>query len=397
MMPQSPSREESPALRLASAKLATSLFTASFGSRPGVVTSAPGRINLIGEHTDYNGGPVLPIAVERRTAVAAGLATRWSYISTLEGEVHELELEGSASSHWSDCLRGVIQELGTVGAALSGANVAIAHGIPANGELAAKAALTVAVAKALSLLVGRRLTPAELVEVDARAEHGLNGARVGRMDPTIATHAQRGMALLLESATGGIRSLPFPGRVWVMETGVSQELRHTWLSTRRRECEQALAYCREPRPGLAHLAQLSLADLEELQWRLPPPLVPRVRHVVTETARTRSAADALAVGDLRRLGRLMVEGHESLRLDYESTCAEADFLVGSAVARGAYGARLTGAGWGGAVILLAPPESEARILAQVSQDFQDRFGRVLQVWNTRAAAGVRREAVRGER
>jgi galactokinase len=396
MMPQSPSREESPAIRLASAKLATSLFTASFGSRPGVVTSAPGRINLIGEHTDYNGGPVLPIAVERRTAVAAGLATRWTCVSTVDGKVHELESGRPARDHWSDYLVGVIRELRAMGAAPPGADVAIADGIPANGELASSAALALAAAKALSLLAGRRLTPAELVEVGVRVEHQLRGLHGGWVNQAIATHGRRGMAFLLESATGGIRSLPFPGRVWVMEAGISRGL-GDGSSHRRRECEQALAYCREWRPGLAHLAQLSPADLEELQWRLPPPLVPRVRHVVTETARARSAAAALAAGDLRRFGGLMVDGHESLRLDYDSSIAEADLLVGSAVAHGAYGARLTGAGWGGMVILLAPPESEARILAQVSQDFQDRFGRVLQVWSTRAAAGVRREAVGGDR
>jgi len=391
-MPQSPSREESPATRPASAKLATSLFTASFGSRPGVLTSAPGSIKLIGEHTDYYGGPALSIAVERRAAVAAGLASRWSYITTADGGVHQLELGRPMGGDWSHCLGGVVRELLTLRAAPPGANVAISSAIPADSGLAATAALAVALAKALSLLAGRRLTPAELLQVGVRATDEMNGP-TGRTNASIVTHAQRGTALVLEGATGGIRSLPFPGRAWVMETGLRQELSEAWLRVRRRECDEALPYCREWRPGVANLAQLSPADLEELQWHLPSPLVPRVRHVVTETARTRSATAALALGNFPRLGRLLVEGHESLRDDYQSTCEEADFLVKSAVARGAYGARLTGPGWGGAVIMLAPLESEARILAQVSQDFQDRFGRVLQVWNTRAAGGVRREAV----
>jgi galactokinase len=392
-MPQSPSREESPASRPASAKLATSLFTASFGSRPGVVTSAPGSIKLIGEHTDYNGGPALSIAVERRAAVAAGLASRWSYITMTYGGVHQLELGLPLGDDWSDCLGGVVQELRALGAAPPGANIAISSAIPVYSGLAATEALAVALAKALSLLAWRRLTPAELLEVGGRAADQVNGMPAGRTNSSIATHAQRGTALLLEGVTGGIRSVRFPSRAWVLETGLCQELSEAWLSARRRECDQALPFCREWRPGLAHLAQLSPADLEELQWHLPSPLVPGVRHVVTETARTRSATGALARGDFPRLGRLLVEGHESLREDYQSTCEEADFLVSSAVARGAYGARLTGPGRGGAVIMLAPPESEARILAQVSQDFQDRFGRVLQVWSTRAAPGVRREAV----
>jgi len=392
-MPQSPSREESPVTRLASAKLATSLFAASFGSRPGVVTSAPGSIQLIGEHTGYSGGPALSIAVERRAAVAAGLASRWSYIASGDGAVHELEVGRPPSGDWSDCLGDVVQQLLALGAAPPGANIAISSALPMDNALAATAALAVAFAKALSLLAGRRLTPAELLEVGGRAAQGVNGQLIGRLDPSIVTHGQRGMALLLEGATGRIRTVRFPSRVWLMETGLRQEGGEIWLSARRRECDDALRHCREWRPGLSHLAQLAPADLEELQWHLPSPLMPIVRYVVTETARTRLATAALATGDLPLVGRLLVEAHESLRADYQATFEEADFLVGSAVARGAYGARVTGAEWGGAVVMLVPPASEARILAQVSQDFQDRFGRVLQVWSTRAAGGVRREAV----
>jgi galactokinase len=146
---------------------------------------------------------------------------------------------------------------------------------------------------------------------------------------------------------------------------------------------------------LEHLAQLPLSDLPEMERRLPPPLVPRVRHVVTETARTRAAAHALAAGDLPTVGRLLVEGHESLRRDFESTVAEADLIVEAAVAHGAYGARLTGAGWGGAVVVLAPAEYERRVVADIAGDFQARFGRWPETWSTRASAGVRREAIPG--
>ena len=132
-----------------------------------------------------------------------------------------------------------------------------------------------------------------------------------------------------------------------------------------------------------------------MERRLPPPLVKRVRHVVTETARTRAAADALAAGDLRRLGQLLVEGHQSLRVDYESTVPEADLIVDSAVRHGAYGARLTGAGWGGAVVVLAPAQWETRIMAEISTDFEASFRRPPEIWSTRAASGVRRETIPG--
>jgi galactokinase len=290
---------------MSSARLATSQFASSFATRPTVVASAPGRVNLIGEHTDYNGGPVLPVALERRTAVAASPAAEWRVVTSLDGAVHQLDVAGSLRRDWTDYLVGVVRELGSRGVALAGAHVAVAGTVPAGAGLSSSAA----------------------------------------------------------------------------------------LNERRRECEEALALCRTWRPGLRFLAQLAPADLPEIARRLPPPLVPRVRHVVTETARTRAAALALAAGDLATVGRLLVEGHASLREDYRSTVPEADFLVERATAHGAYGARLTGAGWGGAVVVLAPADRETRILAELSRDFGDRFGRSPEAWSTRAAGGVRREAI----
>jgi galactokinase len=393
-MPHSPSREKpSTVNRLSSARLATSLFASTFATHPKVVASAPGRVNLIGEHTDYNGGPVLPVALERRTAVAARLAERWAFISGTEDGLQEAEIDGPMRRGWTDYLVGVARELRTLRAAPPGAEIAIATTLPIGAGLSSSAALTVATAKALSLLAGKRLSAAALVEVAFRAEYHQVGVRCGRMDQTIAAHGQRGSALLFDTATGTLRQVPFRGRLWIVETGVSHRLTGGALNQRRHECEEALGFCREWRPGLEHLAQLSLRDLPEIGRRLPPPLVPRVRHVITETARTRSAADALTAGDLSRLGRLLVEGHESLRVDYESTIPEADFIVASAVDHGAYGARLTGAGWGGAVVVLAPASREARIMAEIQGDFKRRFGRAAAVWRTRASAGVRRETI----
>jgi galactokinase len=365
----------------------------SFATRPTVVASAPGRVNLIGEHTDYNGGPVLPVALERRTAVAAGPWDGWRLVSSVDGKVHEISVDGPLRRDWTDYLIGVVRELRNQGAAPAGARVAVATTVPIGAGLSSSAALTVAAARALGLLAGRTLAPADLVDVAFHAEHDHVGVRCGRMDQTVAVYAERGTALLYETAAGTLERVPLGGRLWIVETGVSRELTGGALNERRRECEEALELCRAWRPGLRHLAQLAPADLAEVARRLPPPLVPRVRHVVTETARTRAAASALAAGDLAEVGRLLGEGHTSLRDDYRSTVPEAEFLVERAVARGAHGARLSGAGWGGAVVVLAPADREARILAEVCRDFGDRFGRVPEAWSTRAAAGVRREAL----
>jgi galactokinase len=215
------------------------------------------------------------------------------------------------------------------------------------------------------------------------------------MDQTIAAHAAAGTALLFETATGVMQRVPFPGRLWVVETGISHRPMDGPLDQARKECEEALARCRAEWPGLAHLADLSSDDLPTIDARLAPDLAARVRHVVTETFRTRLAADALARSDLGQLGWLLVEGHESLRSDYRSSIPEADAVVELAMDHGAYGARLTGAGWGGSVVVLVPESGSARILAEIAQGFRDRFGREPAVWSTRAASGVRRETLRG--
>ena len=393
-MHHSPSRENPQVVRnKSSARLASSLFTTTFASRPTVIASAPGRVNLIGEHTDYNGGPVLPVAIERRTSAAARIGQGWRLVSDTESQWREVAIDDPLRHEWTDYVVGVVRELRSLGAAPHGADIAVATTLPIGAGLSSSAALTVGLAKALSLLAGRRLSPEQLVEIGFRAEYHQVGVRCGRMDQTIAAHGEPRTALLFDAATGHLHRVPFPGRIWVVETGVSHRLTGGALNQRRRECEEALAFCREWRPGLQYLAQLSASELPEIARRLPPPLVPRVRHVITETARTLAAADALTRRDLARVGELLVEGHESLRDDYQSTVPEADFIVGSALEHGAYGARLTGAGWGGAVVVLAPAEREARIVAEIGRDFSSRFGRTPVVWSTRASGGVRRETV----
>jgi galactokinase len=384
-----------PTVRLSPVRLASSLFESSFASRPAVAASAPGRVNLIGEHTDYNGGPVLPLALERRTAVLAAREDGWFFASALDGGVRGVEIEAPLRRDWTDYVVGVVRELRRLGAAPSGARLAVASAVPPGAGLSSSAALTVAAAKALSLLAGRRLTPEQLVEVAYRAEHDQVGVACGRMDQTIAAHAARGTALLFETATGATQRVPFAGRVWIVETGVAHGLVGGALNQRRKECEEALARCRELWPGLRHLAELSTDDLRSVEARLPAQLAARVRHVVTETFRTRLAADALARGDHRQLGWLLVQGHESLRVDYQSTIQEADAIVEMAMEQGAHGARLTGAGWGGAVVVLAPEEGGARIVAEVVRGFRERFGREPAAWSTRAGAGVRRETLSG--
>ena len=369
--------------------LATSLFQRVFASQPTVLASAPGRVNLIGEHTDYNGGPALPFAIERRTVVAAAPATAWQAVSTVDGTPHLLDPSGPPAGGWTDYVRGVIRVLQQEKLAPNGAKIAVASSIPIGAGLSSSAALAVSLTKALTMLSGRRAPPALLAELAYRAEHDEVGVRCGRMDQTIAALATRESALLFESATGEVRRVPLLGRIIVMETGVERRLTDGLYNQRRKECEEAIRLLADQELHLPSLAAISPERMPQVERLLPAPWLLRARHVVGETQRTRTAASALMMGDRGTLGRILFEGHASLRDNYQCSCPEADLLVESAKTHGAIGARLTGAGWGGAVIMLAPAGHEARVVAETSDDFRKVFGRFPEIWQTRAMGGVR--------
>ena len=375
---------------------AASLFTTAFAASPIVAASAPGRVNLIGEHLDYNGGPVLPIAVRRRTAVVASPAEGWWAATTLDGsEGTGFDPYAAPAGHWTDYLAGVVRALRAGGTPIAGARLAVSSEVPVGAGLASSAALTLATARALVRIAGRRVGATALAEIAYHAEHDEVGVRCGRMDQTVGAHARADTALLFETATGELRHLPFAASVQVLETGVTHSLREGALNQRRAECEAAAATLRGHALLEGPLASLSPHRLGEVEALLPAPLARRVRHVVTETKRTHDAADALAAGDLRGVGRLLYEGHDSLRTAYESSCAEADLLVDTLGHHGALGARLTGAGWGGAVLALLPRERERDILARTRSVFEAAFGRALRSWHTRPAGAARAEEVPG--
>ncbi len=354
------------------------------------MVSAPGRVNLIGEHLDYNGGPVLPFALERRTVVAAGPAAGWRLVSARDGVVHTLDPDAPGEG-WTAYVAGVIRVLARAGLAPQGGDLAIGSTVPVGAGLSSSAALTVAVARALTGLSAKRAAPELLAEVAYHAEHDEVGVKCGRMDQTIAALGRAGHALLYETASGRMEHVPLPGQVFVFETGVAHQLTGGHLNQRRQECEEALRLVRQRGHSANALAEITEADLPGLLRELPPPWSLRLRHVVTETARTRRAAAALAERDLVTVGGYLAAGMASLQQDYQSSCPEADFLAAELARAGAYGARLTGAGWGGAVIALLPPKEEGRIVDEVGRKWRASFDRPAAIWATRAAAGVRSE------
>ena len=380
---------------------ASALYRATFGHAPRAVASAPGRVNLIGEHTDYNGGPVLPVALALRTTVAAGPADAGvlELISTRDDARERIDWRADRVSGWAAYVAGVMRELVAAGAAPpeGGARVAVAGELPVGAGLASSAALTVATAQAMAALAGAALTGRQIAGIAHRAEYRHVGVRCGIMDQTIAALAKPGHALLIECASGETRHISFGTRgqrLLLVDTGVRHELGKGALNERRAECEAAVARLRVELPELMWLASWPASWLPRLKRALPEPLRSRAVHVVGETARTRFGAQLLARGRLREFGRLMYESHESCRRLYECSAAELDLVVAAAKRAGATGARLTGAGWGGAVLVLVDAKREPRVAAGVRRAFMRAYAREPSISSVRASGGMRREAVR---
>src|SRR6266700_1697144 len=351
----------------------SALFRAAFGVAPRVVASAPGRVNLIGEHTDYNGGPVLPLATAARTSVAVGPGDDGvlELISTLDGERVRIDWHEGRPAGWTAYVAGVMRELDAAGAAPrgAGARVAVASDVPIGAGLASSAALTVATAQALSLLARVRLNPRQLAGVAFRAEHDYVGVGCGIMDQMCAALARPGHALLLECASLAARHIPIRGRLLLVDTGTRHELRAGALNERRAECEAAVARLRLELPELVWLASWPARWLPRLKRALAEPLRSRALHVVGETARTRFGAPEL------------------------------DLVVAAARRAGALGARLTGAGWGGAVLVLLGKgeggrgKGEAKVAKEIRRAFTAVYGREPSITRVRPSGGARGKAV----
>ena len=275
-----------------------------------------------------------------------------------------------------------------------GVRVAVTSSVATGAGLASSGALTVALAKALSLLGGARYSPRQVAGVAFRAEHDHVGVRCGIMDHMSAALARPGRALLLECASLSTRYVPVRGRFLLVDTGVRRELAASAFNQRRAECEAAVALLKLELPELMWLASWPAAWLPRLKRALPEPLRSRALHVVGETARARFGAQLLARARLTHFGKLLFESHESCRRLYDCSTPELDLVVAAARRAGALGARLTGAGWGGAVLLLTDRRREARVVAAVRLAFQRAFGREPGVAVVRPSGGVRREPAR---
>ena len=353
-------------------------FTKTFGHTPSVVANAPGRVNLIGEHTDYNGGFVLPMAIPQRTWIAAakgaGMRVRASSANLGTGDrVREYTLgRETRSNAWLDYVQGVTQALAADGHRLSGVDLSVCSDVPLGSGLSSSAALEVAVMRALRELFGLSLDDVRLARLGQRAENEFVGAPVGIMDQMAASLADDHTALFLDTRSLHYEQVPLPAAaaLAVINSGVAHNHASGDYRTRRAECERAASAL-----GVAQLRDVSIDDLPRLVL-LPDPIGRRARHVVTENARVLEAVAAMKASDLRRLGGLFHASHISQRDDFEVSVPEIDLLVELAQAEpGVYGARLTGGGFGGSIVALVDREAARGAAERVAAAYRERTGK----------------------
>ena len=374
------------------------------------VYRAPGRVNLIGEHTDYNDGFVMPMALDRSTWVAAAPRDDRTIVvrSREYGETIRLDrivgadprvrpgADTSVGPSWGRYIHGVATILDS-----PGADMLIASDVPIGAGLSSSAALEVACAYALQDLAGAPVRGVgapggsndliDLARACQRAEHEYAGTRCGVMDQMIACFGREGHALMLDTRSLERRWLPLPEtvRVLVCNTMVRHRLASGAYNARRADCEAGVAVLARRQPEVRALRDATLAQLDAAAGEMPDRVYRRCRHVIAENARVPHAARALEAGDFDAFGRLMVESHESLRDDYEVSCAELDAMV--AIARecdGVYGARMTGGGFGGCAIALADEAAAAGVQREVAARYERETGRRPDVWICAAGDGV---------
>ena len=386
-----------PPAATADARGVRALFVDRFGRAPEVVASAPGRVNLIGEHTDYNGGEVLPIAISRRTWVAAGRAQERGAEPVLRAVSATQARAGVAglsvpkrSGEWWDYLTGVAAPLREASGRSDSLDLAVVSDVPTGAGLSSSAAIEVAAALAVAGVLDHPLELEEAAWTAWRAETGFVGVACGIMDQFASALSRPGEALHLECDTARYDFAPFGDTLLIFDTAIPRSLRTSHYNERRAECEEALRLLRERWPDLPTLAA---AEPEQvIEAHLPAPLHGRALHVSRETRRVRDAVAALRAGN--RISReLLVGSHESLRDLYECSRPELDWVVDRAISLpGVRGARLTGAGWGGCAIVVGEEGALREAGPLLAREYEARFALVPRLWFSGAAAGARVEA-----
>jgi galactokinase len=362
------------------------------------VFRAPGRVNLIGEHTDYNDGFVLPMAIDRATIVAgAARDDRLLRVHSLNfGESAEIDLDAAPKKRrgvWADYVEGMARELLARGATLRGADLMLVSDVPLGAGLSSSAALEVATGLALLSLSEVEMEAVGLALAAQAAEHNYVGTLCGIMDQLVAVLGRPCCALLIDCRSLETEQIPLDAStvaVVICDTRVKHELAASAYNARRAECERGVEILRQSLPGIRALRDVRVADFERYEDTLPAPIRRRCRHVVTENDRTQRAAEHLRAGRMDEMGRLMFLSHASLRDDYEVSCAELDLLVEIASGMGGVlGARMTGGGFGGCTVNLVAYQALDEFQEKAVSEYRRASKLDLKVYPVKASDGAK--------
>jgi galactokinase len=371
-------------------------FKKVFGAAPEVVVRAPGRVNLIGEHTDYNDGFVLPAAIDRYIAFAGRQrhdrkvrAHSIDFQDSVEFSLDDIQKD--AAHPWSNYLRGVSKFLQSDGHQLAGADVVFGGDVPREAGLSSSAAVEVAATVFWQRLMGLELDPVYVIKLSRKAENEFVGVPCGIMDQFISALGRQDHALFLDCRDLTYRHVPLRGdvKVVVCNSGVKRALAQSEYEVRLRQCRQAVAQLGTAGLAVGTLREVDSQDLEVHRSALNELLLKRARHVVTENQRVLEAVEVLEAGDLERFGELMNASHESLREDYQVSCKELDVLVELARKQpGTLGARMTGAGFGGCTVNLVRADAAEAFAEAVRRGYQDALGLRAEIYVCRASDGA---------
>ena len=375
-------------------------FKVRFGTAASIFR-APGRVNLIGEHTDYNDGFVLPAAIEFYCWTAAAprrdaklVIYSENFKETVEASLDSLSPLGKR--HWANYPMGVAWALRQAGKPLTGANIYISGEVPLGAGLSSSAAVEVAVGYALLNQNGHAVNRSELAQLCQKAENEFVGAHVGIMDQFVSCYGRASHALLLDcrSLEHKFVKLPADLQLVICNTMVKHELASGEYNARRAECEEGVRILRIAFPEIRALRDVTLAQLEEQRQILPPKVMARCRHVITENERVKSAVEAFHRVDSKALGPLMQDSHRSLRDDYEVSCKELDLMVEIAIAQpGLIGARMTGGGFGGCTINLVESAAVNNFRRSVAAAYSSKTGLTAEIYVSPASEGAQQVAL----
>lgn len=371
-------------------------FEKIYGSAPDVTVRAPGRVNLIGEHTDYNDGFVLPAAIDRTIDFGArrkkdNIVRAYSIDFDDQVEFGLDAIERDEEHPWSNYLRGVLKFLQDDGHQLAGADVAFGGNVPREAGLSSSAAVEVGVVALAMKLFDLELEPLEVVRLARRAENDFVNVPCGIMDQFACALGKRDHALFLDCRDLAYRYVPLSGlvKIVVCYSGVRRALAASEYEIRLKQCRQAVAQMGTTGLAVKSLREIDLTDLEVARHTLSEILLKRARHVVSENERVLKAVKDLENGDLESFGRLMVASHESLRDDYEVSCRELDVLVELALKQqGVLGARMTGAGFGGCTVNLVRAGAAESFAEAVQEGYNKATGLNAEVYVCEASNGA---------